>query len=231
MKVEDAENRPPTSPQRPARFRLRPAHLLIWTIGISAYLAIIKGLAPQPAKPLGMLAVFSLALGVGTAWAGGMVLIQRARTRDRWPWQPGHWLLALLGIGALIDVSLQVMPETVFARPDLVLSAAVCWLFVLPLFSQLLSTRWKGFFLLMVLLRALPLVLGCLGMVGVHAPSADPRLVTAVGFAADPIAAGSLLTTCLMDRRAGQPRGWLHWCGVLAFLWLTLLRVVLLPRP
>jgi hypothetical protein len=55
------------------------------------------------------------------------------------------------------------------------------------------------------------------------------RVAVALRFAVDPVAAGSLLTTCLLDRRRKLQRDWLHWCGVSVFLWLILLRVVLLP--
>ena len=103
-------------------------------------------------------------------------------------------------------------------------------LFVLPLFSHHLNTRWKGFFAWMVLLSAAPLMLGCLAMMGLRALAGHSSIAAGLSFATDPVAAGSLLTTCLLDRRAGQRRDWLHWCGVLVFLWVMFLRVAVLPR-
>lgn len=201
--------------------------LLIWTAGIGAYLAVVRGLAPQQPRPPGMLGVCALALGVGTAWAGLVILAWRAAQGARGPVEPGHWLLALVGTGSLVDVLLRIAPEALFARPDLVLNAIVCWLFVLPLLSQRLPTRWKGFFLLIVMLYAAPLLLGCFGMLGLQQMTAHPRLAAALNFAAEPVAAGSLITTCVLDRRDGRRQDWLHWCGVFVFLWLTLLRIVM----
>jgi hypothetical protein len=201
------------------RPRLGLAQMLIWVTCIAACLAIVKGLVPQDPSPLGIAVVLPHVVAVGTAWAGLVILALRSTLDSRWTVGPGHWLLGLLGAVFSVELVLRFVPSTSLSRPDVVLNAVTCWLFVLPLFSRHLAARWTAFFGLIVFLYAAPLVLGCLAILGLWAAESDSRLATILVFAKTPAAIGAVLTTCQLDRRDGVRHDWLDWCGIAVFLW------------
>lgn len=219
----DSSVRPPT----PARPRWGVAQLLIWIGCIGALLAILRAFTPREPKPRDVLVALPLAASVGAAWAGAILLALRAAWGERWPIEPGHWLLALLAAGSLLALLLHVAPDTLFSRTDVVLNAVLCWLLVLPLFSKNLNERWRAFFLFVVFAYAAPLVLGCAAMLGVPTSTWVTRIAALLSFAKEPVAAGAAISTSLLDLRAGQRRDWLHWCGVIIFVSVIVVQVAL----
>jgi hypothetical protein len=221
-------------PQPPTQNRTKPrpglAQLLIWIACFAVCLAVLRALAREQPKPLGVLAVLGYAVCVATAWAGGVVLMLRAASGARWPLEPGHWLLAVLGADLIVEILLQITPPTVFARPGLAHNALVCWLYVLPLFSRHLQPRWKAFFLLMVFLYGGPLLLAALAVLGAPMSALAGKIATVLSRASTPVAAGSVLTTALLDYRRGQDRDWMHWCGIAVFVGIMGLRWAIVLR-
>lgn len=229
--AEHAEGRSPSSTTDRTRPRLGLAPLSIWIALSCAYLVIAKELSPRSPTLLGTLQVLMLALCVGAAWTGSVLLALRAWRSQRWTVEAGDWLLVLLGAGAAIEIVLEVLSTRAFSRPELVLMALECWLFVLPSFSRKLNARWKAFFFLVVLLYAIPLILGCLAIMGLRMSAANARIVSALIRMTAPVAAGSLVTTSVLDHRAGTRHDWIHWCGVIVFLLMMTMRWSTLTAP
>ncbi len=215
-------------PQPPTQNRTKPrpglAQLLIWIVCFAVCLAVLRALASEPPKPPGVLSVLGIAICIATAWAGGVVLILRAASGARWPLEPGHWLLAVLGVDSIIDILLRITPQTVFAHPVLAHNALVCWLYVLPLFSRHLQPRWKALFLFIVFLYGAPLLLAALAVLGTPMSAISGKIAAVLWRASTPVAAGSVLTAALLDYRRGRDRDWMHWCGIAVFVAIMGLR-------
>ena len=85
---------------------LSVGHLLLLTACYALYLSVVRSQAKAGPGVVGALLVCVFALGPGTAWAGCAVFLARRWRRARWPVEPGHWLLVVVGAQAALEVVL-----------------------------------------------------------------------------------------------------------------------------
>ena len=208
------------SPDTPPR--LSVGHLLLLTACYALYLSAVRSQAKAEPGLVGALLVCVFALGPGVAWAGCAVFLWRRWRGARWPVEPGHWLLAVIGAQAALEVILQLLPEGLFRSPGAVSTAFTACFLVVPALSRKLPAAWKGLFCLLAGLCAAPLLLVCLSFAfPIEGKIVDQ--VARLAVAAKPVAAMSLVLGLeAWERFHGTSRNWLHGLGVVAFVWMML---------
>ena len=208
------------SPDTPPR--LSVGHLLLLTACYALCLSVVRSQATAEPGLVGALLVCVFALGPGTAWAGCAVFLWRRWRGARWPVEPGHWLLVVMGAQAALEVILQLLPEGLFRSPGAVSTAFTACFLVVPALSRKLPAAWKALFCLLAGLYAAPLLLVSLD----SAFSIGGAMAGQVGrllVAAKPVAALLLVLGLeAWERFHRTSRNWLHAVGVAVFVWMTL---------
>lgn len=213
-----------------ARPELGVGHLLLWVGCCGVFLGLARAMAERPAGLLGAAMLTLVAAGYGAAWAGMVVTLARTFRGAPWSIEPGQWLLTLLGAVTAVETLGEVASPHWLRDPrGIVLAAAVCAFFA-PLFDMRLPPRWKWLFGAVSLLYALPL-LTALGGGQPQMPMPLARAVAALTprTLVAATAAGAVMLSCFdVGRRftrsgRDEPRGWLHWTGIAAAVWLALL--------
>jgi hypothetical protein len=202
-------------------FRLSIAQLLLWTATTGVALALLagarsfseslsRGLVSMAVAPLYGLGILALAAGARQCFGQDLIA----------GFQPGHWLLAIVGtaflgvaglarIGAWMNpppppAALQVFVAAAGVTASCLLLLLVPFLIISALSDVWLQRAWRFVFLLLGGLLLAPLCAGCL----FNFPLVMAPLLLAV-----PIASGWAAVT---DWRRGERRDLLHWLGVLA---------------
>jgi hypothetical protein len=203
--------------------RLGISHLLLWTGCCAAYFAVVRQFVAGEPGALGFLLVVLQALAAGAAWAGLAVFVTRRFRGAPYPIEAGEWLLASMGAALAVESVLRLGLGKVFGSPDAVLAAVTCCLLVVPALARSLPSRWKAFFLLLAMLHAWPLAIaGARVLFGLHA-DALARIAHFAQQARLPTGALLLAACATLDYRRGERRGWLHWIGIAAWIWMAAL--------
>lgn len=191
--------------------------IAVWVACASAYLAVLRLLARDPAGITGMAIAALQAILVGLAWSG--ILLAPARW---WPGStklsPGHWLLIALGLRLATEMLLRFSPPRLFSSPGTVVEAITCWVLVLPLLNRRLVLRWKLALLLVLFLYTAPLVALCLYVFGdLLSQGQVTGLRLAVDWLQGTVVPALLLGTLFWEARRDPASDWLHPAGIAAW--------------
>ena len=96
-------------PTRPPGIRLSIAHLMLWTLGSAIILACFRAMSSRqeelPDAVVRLQPIYHLAYSVTLGAQLGSVLlfaVRRMRGQSGFPGQPGHWLLLIEGVSAIL---------------------------------------------------------------------------------------------------------------------------------
>ena len=228
VKVELADSGPPDPGER-----ISILYLMIWTAGSAVILAFYRqsmsqtqGLPASALTPPWLQTAYALLMsplqGAGVA-AVGLMMWRRFRGGRQFPRQPGHWLLVISGLMALLNWPVYLITYQLFqsGRSTYLIFSRVLLMFVFYALAAYAMTRlpserrWRKMFLIWVLANmAILLGLCCLG--GAIAPATystyrwNQVLEMTIGVAL-PVA---FLVTGILDIATGAKRDHLHWAGV-----------------
>ncbi len=130
--------------------------------------------------------------------------------------EPGEWLLTCTGIVLALDIVIRWLPRNFPLPPDAIMAAGICIVLVIPTLSRRLSPPWKRFFILLVLVYALPMVVILVEHLG-RWPLPEPRPAQVLEFwqrfrrIMVLIAVSCVLVS---EYRAGRHGSWWHAFGV-----------------
>jgi hypothetical protein len=196
---------------KPPKFGV--AHLLLWVGCAAVYLALLRFWSGAREGSFRYLVVFlPLVPFTAAAWAGLLIFVSRRLRDQRWPIEPGEWLVAIFGIREAVN-SIQFVAINALPR-YFPLELLTCSLPLVPTLSRKVAWRWKAFFYLLmipdlsrVLLYELPKWLnlepGALHLSSYWEEGARFAWI-----------AGSILIVSWLAHRAGERYSWLHWVGL-----------------
>ena len=95
----------------PPRFGL--SHLLLWMTCCAIYLAAVGKMSEQEPGAIGLAIVSFIAFGYGAALSGLLIFLSRRIRRERWPIEPGEWLVLALGAQLSAELAIAEGIETV----------------------------------------------------------------------------------------------------------------------
>jgi hypothetical protein len=227
VKAELAEVGPPDPGER-----ISILYLMIWTAGSAVILAFYRQAMSQaaahesPLNPPWLQTISALVMsplqGAGVA-SVGLMMWRRVRGGRPFPRQPGHWLLVITGLMALLNWSVYLITNQLFQSGRsaylifnrVPLMFAFCALAVYAMTRMPEERHWRKMFLIWVLANtAILLGLCCLG--GGISPATWStyrwnQVLEMTLAAALPVA---FLVTGILDRASGAKRDHLHWAGV-----------------
>jgi len=233
-----------TVPLHPERLSI--LYLMIWTAGSAVILAFYRQALVQsssPSNPLWLQTLYALLMSpLQGAGVGAVALMawRRFRGGRPFPTQPGHWLLVITGVMALLTWPAYLLNRAFapssFGAYVLIYRVPLAILFFILagyVMTRLRAEpRWRKMILFWAGANALSLALLCVTYFGY--PSYHWATYPELLFGA--IVPAGFLVTAWIDRAHGVQRDALHWAGVLcriAFggqVMLSLVRMFL-PRP
>jgi len=227
VKAELAEAGPPDPGER-----ISILYLMVWTAGSAVILTFYRlsmsqreGLPASTANPDWLQAAYALLMsplqGAGVA-ALGLMMWRRFRGGRPFPRQPGHWLLVITGLMALLNWPVYLVMYGLFQNGR----SAYMAFYRVPLmliFYGLIAyamtkmpgePRWRKMFLIWIFANVVTLLnLCCFGSVGYSSYSGylwgrTPDLCIGVAVSL------AFMITGILDKAAGAKRDQLHWAGV-----------------
>jgi len=233
--------------------RLGVIHLLGWTLGCAAVLAIVRlGSASGSPTLADSLRQLGYGLTYGTAASGLGLFLWRWRTGSgSGPTQPGHWLLVFSGIGLLLDLgtsgvymlylkSVEYPTFSAWLSQQLAVWSLAAVIGVVALFClRGASPCWTLAVCVTVLALTLNVAADAAALVGAArgAGTWTWYVPTWAHLATAPLTLPFVWTAELADRLRGLPRDWLHLVGIVAVRCLGLvdfavqLNFLLTPWP
>lgn len=224
--------------------RISILYLMVWTAGSAVILAFYRQSIAQsqdepssPMNPVWLQTVSALLMspvqGAGVAAVGLMVWRMVGGGRP-FPKHPGHWILVISGLTALISWPLWLVTRDlikggnpglylfIYRLPVMVAFLGLCCYAVAKMPTEVL---WRRMFLIWMLGNVVPTLFFCMMFVDLSgyrwARLPDLFISTALALA--------FLVTGLLDRTSGVPRDHLHWAGVgcrMAYLGFVVIEVV-----
>jgi len=225
--------------------RLSILYLMIWTAGSAVILAFYRQTFVQsssPSNPFWLQTLYALLMSpLQGAGVGAVALMawRRFCGGRPFPAQPGHWLLVITGVMALLTWPAYLLNRafsTSFGTYVLLYRLPLAILFFILagyVMTRLRGEpRWRRMVLFWAVANALPLALLCVAFNGYpsYRWATYPELLIGV------IVPAGFLVTAWIDRASGVQRDALHWAGVfcrVAFGGQVILALVrmFLPRP
>jgi hypothetical protein len=227
MDYDSITKLPPESPER-----LSIAHLLLWTTMSAALLGIDRALewwGPRNSsrEVFGQFMALCYAPLFGASAAATCLMAWRwIMGGPRFPSQPGHWLLVVSGLSAIVSLGLRGMfmalsPERWWPVDYLVvrLCANLLGLVMNVLAARSCTGSWRITFGFAVAVNVISLLSSVLFAV---AAFPELRILDTVTY--------TILTLCVVVSAAGDrgqyaPRDYLHWTGVVVRVVYTLLTI------
>jgi hypothetical protein len=231
--------------------RLSILYLMVWTAGSAVILAFYRQSITQSLNepnramdPTWLQTAAALLMsplqGAGVA-AVALMVWRKLRGGRPFPKHPGHWLLVIAGLLALVTWPAWLITREfirggppglyliTYRLPIMVVFIALCCFAVAKMPSEVL---WRKMFLIWIFGNSVPIFFLCVMYVD-FSSYRWARLPDMFIGAALPIA---FLVTGVLDRASGVPRDHLHWAGIgcrVAYVGLVVLEIVrfCLPTP
>jgi hypothetical protein len=225
------------SPPEPRPRRLGIAHLMLWTAGSAVTLAFLRGTFDEQRSESIQTLQKALALVqapfYGAALACLPLVFWRPRPAEqRFPTQPGHWLLLVQGVslltamlvfvslphranGVVVAANAEEMQEllrqlahreVLRLAPTLAVTLLAAW--------QMTRPRWRSMFLLMALGYGLGII--AFGAAAVGETQTLAMVGTELLWLLQTISAVALLVCVLRDWAEGMTHDFLHTTGITA---------------
>jgi hypothetical protein len=248
VKAELAESGPPDPGER-----ISILYLMVWTAGSAVILAfyrqsmsLTQGQPASPFNPTWLQTAYAVLMsplqGAGVA-AVGLMMWRRFRGGPPFPRQPGHWLLVISGVTALLSWPVYLITHQLFqnGRSAYLVFYLVPLMFVFYALAAYAMTkmpgepRWRKMFLIWILANVVILLgMCCFGNFGyVNYGNWWGRFPDLLIGVAVPLA---FLITGILDKAVSAKRDHLHWAGVacrVAMIGQVAIEIVrmCLPRP
>jgi hypothetical protein len=200
----------------------RPAvrHLFVWTAGCACYFALMQMLAGGDIALRGKIYIILGSVSAGAGIAGLLLGLSRWwSSRGTLAASPGEFLLGALGARVLAEALARgLAQEHAITGVGPLPVVVVCWMLVLPTFNRRLATRWKIWFALLLLAYALPLTAAALDQ-WTNVPAGDLARWLSPMWLRPTVVAAILVAAAATDLWKHAHYSWLHWVGIIAWLW------------
>jgi hypothetical protein len=181
-------------------------------------------LTDAPRGPGQWLLWSGLSAYTGICWATALTILWRAIRAGGTPVEPGQWLLFCVGMVLALDIVVRWSPDALRIPRPAIMAAGSCSVLLIPVLSRHLPLAWKRFFMLLVLIYALPVAV-------IMLDNLDAWPLSAIG-------PGQLLDfwrrfrrmivllaafwVLICDYRAARHGSWLHYFGIVSttIIWL-----------
>jgi hypothetical protein len=192
---------------------------MLWVSCCAVYLLLVRETTSETTDWRRLIVLLLHALSHGMALAGLLLVVLRWWRGQRWPLEPGLWLLATFGAVALVRIVLGLIPRDVFHQDEVVLTALSCCLLVAPALARRTPAVWKTAFCALAVVIVVPLLVTVAADAFFGGESATSlRINHAAQLARLPISVLIVAAAVVTDAFMRKRRIWAHWVGLADFV-------------
>jgi hypothetical protein len=211
--------------------RLSILHLMVWTATSATVLAVQRYLGGINSTLTTFEAIYRIGFGIygGVVVGGVLMWIARVRRHERFPVEPGEWLLLIQGWSVILLAIISVLKvhmhqiEHEYKLFPLAFLVIGLW----PAFCCRQGRAWRWFFSVLALFYCTPLILLYPVEANVWAAVGMMRIFAAIASILMGFSTLSLIGAVATDLGKGIQRGWVHWVGVMTALIFVLFHIAL----